>query len=258
MQIKNITFFILFLSSVACCHADSRTNFIPIVAHAGGGYKNETYTNSINALEANATNFDLFEIDFNFTSDRKLVCIHNWVEAPVIHFNTKLNDAPSYSEFLKLATTNPKYTNCTLDSLIKWLKKYSSKKIVTDIKVDNIDGLAYIKDKYPDYLNRFIPQIYNPTEYLKVKQIGFDEIILTLYAWDADDDQVINYLSATDHIYYAITMWNHRAPKLAPRIKTLGIPVYAHTVNDIREYKKLLNNGVTSIYSDWITKNLGH
>ena len=42
------------------------TNNLPIIAHAGGGYKNLTYTNSIDTLEFNKNNYDLFELDFFF------------------------------------------------------------------------------------------------------------------------------------------------------------------------------------------------
>src|SRR5687767_5898467 len=37
---------------------------MPAIAHAGGGYAGETYTNSIEALDANAAAYELFEIDF--------------------------------------------------------------------------------------------------------------------------------------------------------------------------------------------------
>lgn len=49
-----------------------------LIAHAGDGYREEMYTNSINALNTNKKNFDLFEIDFVTTSDGELVCLHDW------------------------------------------------------------------------------------------------------------------------------------------------------------------------------------
>ena len=49
----------------------------PRIAHAGGQYQGQIYTNSINVLNENKDKFQLFEIDFHFTFDKKLVCIHN-------------------------------------------------------------------------------------------------------------------------------------------------------------------------------------
>ena len=51
---------------------------LPIIAHAGGGYKNLTYTNSIDSLQLNKKNYELFELDFFLTDDGKLVCAHDW------------------------------------------------------------------------------------------------------------------------------------------------------------------------------------
>src|SRR5689334_12250244 len=50
-----------------------------IVAHACGEYDGITYTNSLNALNANYNRgFRYFEIDFNYTSDGHIVLIHDW------------------------------------------------------------------------------------------------------------------------------------------------------------------------------------
>ena len=51
---------------------------LPPIAHAGGRYLGYTYTNSIEALEANRDKFNLFEIDFSWTSDNRLVGLHDW------------------------------------------------------------------------------------------------------------------------------------------------------------------------------------
>jgi arylsulfatase A-like enzyme len=49
------------------------------VAHAGGGIKGRSYTNSLEALDENyRRGFRFFELDFNWTSDNQLVCIHDW------------------------------------------------------------------------------------------------------------------------------------------------------------------------------------
>ena len=59
--------------------ANSEKN-IPLIAHAGGGFKDLTYTNSIDALELNKENYEFFELDFFLTDDGKIVCAHDWSE----------------------------------------------------------------------------------------------------------------------------------------------------------------------------------
>ena len=50
-----------------------------MIAHAGGGIKGQNYSNSIEALDLNyAKGFRYFEIDFSWSSDRQLVCLHDW------------------------------------------------------------------------------------------------------------------------------------------------------------------------------------
>ncbi len=52
---------------------------LPRVAHAGGGFEERTYTNTLAALEHNRDDYELFEIDFSWTSDDELVCLHDWI-----------------------------------------------------------------------------------------------------------------------------------------------------------------------------------
>lgn len=55
----------------------AQTNFSLLrIAHAGGQIGATTYTNSIEALDANyEKGFRAFEIDFSWTSDHQLVCL---------------------------------------------------------------------------------------------------------------------------------------------------------------------------------------
>src|SRR5690606_19320291 len=51
----------------------------PLVAHAGGAIYGFKLTNSLEALEESYENgFKLIEMDFEWTSDGKVVAIHDW------------------------------------------------------------------------------------------------------------------------------------------------------------------------------------
>ena len=216
-------------------------NILPRIAHSGGGFENQTYTNSIEALEANKKNFLLFELDFFVTEDNKVVCEHDGNE------NLK-----SFEKFEKYINKNELYKQCTYLSLHKWLKDNPEKIIVTDFKNRNIDGLNFLSKNFEDYKFRFIPQIYHPNEYQKVKKLGFKNIIWTLYRYGNSNEAVI--LFANKMKLFAVAMPPPRARSgLAILLKEKNIKTYVHTINSIREYYKYYKvYKVDQIYTDWI------
>lgn len=219
------------------------------IAHAGGAYNGMTYTNSIEALNANKNDFNLFEIDLALTSDDRVVCSHDWDHYPKQIFGFDLGKVPTYDEFVKLAKNNEKFTNCTLESLIQWIDENAHASIVTDIKNENLKALEYIATNYPQHRARFIPQIYNMEEYDSVEALGFDRIILTIYAWGAPEEQII--AEAKTRSLFAVTVPDYRAAYVGKGLKDTGQRVYAHTINT-KETKDLMRwFGVDEIYTDF-------
>lgn len=226
------------------------------VAHAGGGFSGLTYTDSLDALNFNKSEYNLFELDFVFTSDGHLVCLHDWEGSVRRTFDKDFQETPpTLAVFNRYVKANRKYKNCTFDSLVKWLNINPDKIIVTDIKDDNIKALAHIAKIYPDYSKRFIPQIYFPEEYNSVKNIGYENIIWTLYRYGGDTKNILN--NAKSMSLYAITMPIFRADSgLGLELKKrLGIRSYVHTINDSKELWKYKSLGIDEIYTDWLYKN---
>lgn len=218
------------------------------IAHAGGALNGESYTNSIDALEANKSNFRLFEMDLAFTSDGELVCSHDWDHYPVQIFGKRLESPPTLAEFVALTAQNVRFTNCTLDTLVVWLDQNPGTFIVTDVKVDNVRSLAHIAQRYPRYVTRFKPQIYNMREYSDVRDLGFEDIILTIYNWSADDDVIVEATRGTK--LFAVTVPHFRAPFIAKKLKEAGNRVYAHTINTRETLDKLRWFQVDEVYTD--------
>ena len=80
------------------------------IAHAGGGYRGDTYTNSFEALNENISNgFEYFELDFSFTRDYELVCIHDWSHSFKRSFGFKMNTKPNLEEFVDLRNNHSTY-----------------------------------------------------------------------------------------------------------------------------------------------------
>jgi len=230
---------------------DSKNKKIQRVAHAGGGYNKETYTNSIEALNYNADKYYLFEIDFSFTKDNKLVCLHDWKDGFTRSYGYKINEPLSLSDFEQINDKNLKYTKCTLENLITWLTKNKNAKIITDIKTSNIKGLEFIANKYTKYLNRFIPQIYHQWEYYQAKLFGYNEIIWTLYRTSKSNDLIIRDVNKME--LYAVTMPKNRAKTgLGLRLKEKNVNTYVHTINLIDEVEKYKKLGIDEIYTDWL------
>lgn len=222
------------------------------VAHAGGEFNSQTYTNSIDALNYNKENYNFFELDLLLTSDNSVICLHDWDSSFRRTFNKETKTPISLEEFNLLVKNNKKYKNCTMDSLIKWLDENPSKTIITDVKDDNEKILKYIAANYSDYSNRFIPQIYEPSEYQKIRDIGYKKIIWTLYKHDFSAKYVMKHVKDMDGLY-AVTMPTSRARDgLGMKLKNLGIHSFVHTINSRFRLLILRIRGIDEIYTDRI------
>ena len=222
------------------------------VAHAGGAINGKTYTNSLEALDYNLKNgFLYFELDFSFTQDRRLVCIHDWKQ----HFKTTFGflpkEKPTLEAFESLVKNKSELKQCTLDTLANWMKQNTCAFIITDIKEDNLYGLKLISEYIPEFKTRIIPQIYDPNNYNKVKSMGYKQIIWTLYNYEGSNDDVLKW-SDKFNGPFAITMPKGRAVSDLPRkLADKHIPTYVHTINTLEQMNEFINDfGITEIYTD--------
>ena len=225
------------------------------IAHAGGALGKATYTNSYQALEANLQKgFRYFEIDFVFTSDDRIVCLHDWKANFTRTFGFETEQRLSFEAFEKLVGENPKFTNCTLEGLASWLDEHPAAMVVTDVRGDNLKALKLIFDKLPDAGKRVIPQIYDPQHFETVRDMGFEQIIWTLYRYRGSNYQVIQWADEWDGAKVAITMPKSRASTALPSaLKDRGIPTYVHTINKPEERDEFLTQfSVTEIYTDFL------
>jgi len=232
-----------------------KPNFQPLrVAHAGGGINGKTYTNGLETLNYNIKNgFSYFELDFSFTKDRQLVCIHDWQPNFKRAFGFLPEKMPTLEDFESLVKNKSEFKICTLATLANWMEKNPSAIIVTDIKQDNLEGLKIIARKIPEFETRIIPQIYDPQNFQAVKMMGYKQIIWTLFFYDGSNDDVL-YWTDRFNGSFAITMTKNRATSDLPkRLAEKNIPTYVHTVNTLEEMNKFVNDfGVREIYTDFL------
>jgi glycerophosphoryl diester phosphodiesterase len=230
-------------------------NFRPLrVAHAGGGINGETYTNSLEALDHNIKKgFSYFELDFSFTKDRRLVCIHDWQPNFERAFGFLPERMPTLEDFEALVENKSKFELCTVSTLATWMKKNPSAMIVTDIKQDNLEGLRILANKISEFKSKIIPQIYDPQNFQAVKMMGYKQIIWTLFFYDGSNDDVLDWIDRFEGPF-AITMPKDRATSDLPkRLAEKHIPTYVHTINSEAEMNKFVKEfGVTEIYTDFL------
>ena len=231
---------------------------LPPVAHAGGLYRGQSYTNSLEALEANAGSFTHFEIDFEWTRDRRLVGLHDW-DAVFRRLYGRAEKPPLTLEQLRERGVARGLTPLDLPALRDFLERHPRARIVTDVKSGNLQALRRIASYFarsPALLERFIPQVYRPGELEPVLALGYRSVIWTLYRWaDGSDPEAVlavlrdweERLSARP---FAVAMPAVSAERGVAAALAAAVPVYAHTVNDPGEAERLRGLGVSAVYTD--------
>lgn len=226
------------------------------VAHAGGGINNKIYTNSIEALDSNTKKgFQYFEIDFVFTEDERLVCLHDWKSNFKKMFGFETEKKLTLEELNYLIKNKSEFQICTVYSLAEWMKENPSASIITDVKEKNIEALKIILKELPNAKIRVIPQIYHPENFEIIKDFGYKKIIWTLYRYNGDNQDVLNWVKQFRGPF-GITMQKSKAESTLPKeLQKRGIPSYVHTVNTTQEAEKYINIfGITEIYTDFLQK----
>ena len=222
------------------------------IAHAGGGVDGVMYSNSIEALDYNyGLGHQLFEIDFSWTSDGKLIAIHDWTEKFEYLFRFSVNAPLDYDTISHMKMRN-NLTVMTLPMLTEWLQRHPYTYIVTDIKEGNIDGLKYLAENYGRFSCRFIPQIYETFEYEKVKELGFENMILTLYTNKQPLEEIDDFIRNNKIFAVAIPYGKINYDTYMKIFKENDVFVYVHTYNDPEKAAKLLATQIDGLYTDFL------
>ncbi len=238
------------------------------IIHAGGvleGYDpdgnwREFYgSNSVEGLEQCADFFGkeggAIELDFNFTSDGELVCIHDWSSEYISGIPAGV--PLSYGEFAE-SEIFWNYTPLSLDYLRVFLEENPNVYIVTDIKDENVRGVQKIAEKCPDLLERFVIQIYSADEYEAVRECGFSNVIYTLYMlpWADKTDTAALSDFAKSHPLAGFTFPAElcELEGFLDGMKKSGVLLYVHTVNGEAEMKRYFDLGIDGIYTDYLPR----
>jgi len=250
---QSLGFAVLVILSFACAGPSSVVDPPPrFIAHAGGIGNHRTYTNSLEALDNSvARGFTAIEIDLSWTSDQHLVLMHDW-DREFERLFDRSPDRLTLSEFRSTPSAHG-LSHLSLEDLESWLLENPEVLVITDIKERNTEGLRLIAEKYPEHRHRIVPQIYHPESYLDVRELGYDNVILSLYRSDLLDRQVIDFAIANPLV--GVTMPVRRAMEgtLPAELTANGARVFVHTVNDYPTANRLRTEGVYGVYTDWLS-----
>ena len=207
-------------------------------------------SNSLEGLEqCAAAGASVIELDFNFTADGQLACIHDWYTEYADEIE---NGVPlTLEEFLGVKIYG-NFTPLWIGSLADWLREHENVWIVTDIKDDNPAGCRAIAEFCPDLKNRFLVQIYGKEEYEAVRELGFEYVIFTLYRldWNAKTDWRALGKYAEEHPLLGFT-FSYELCDVSGYVKGMlksGVPLYLHTVNEGEE--AYFAEGISGVYTD--------
>ena len=228
----------------------NKSDYPALVAHAGGSIYGYRLTNSLEAIENAYTNgFLLIELDFQITSDGKYVLLHDWES---MARRMLFKEGQLTREAFLTSDTFAELTLLDLESLSAWLTDHQDCRIVTDAKCENLPFLTHLSTL--EIKDRFIPQTYSYEEYKAAKELGFSDVILTLYAMNSPVSEVVSFIC--EQKPYAVTIPETVLnEELLTRISEVGVVIYTHTVNDLSTFEKWREFGLHGIYTDHFIPN---
>lgn len=225
-----------------------------LVAHAGGSIDGIAGTNTSEAIIENyKLGHRVFEMDFNLTTDGRLVCVHDW---------------PSYSgplsveDFLKIKIAD-RFAATELKDVFELMMVHKDMYIVTDTKSFDYTEEEIAQQFRQFYqlaeeldislLDRVIPQIYDQKTYEILKKVyPFKSVIYTLYASPDNDDEVIDFVKDKDDIA-VITMGAVRYSKnFYNELSYYNKHIYFFTLNSLEEIAAAKDKGVHGFYTDFV------
>jgi len=238
-----------------------------LVAHGLGAIDSHTYTNSLEAFEANyRKGHRLFEVDLLLTTDNYLVTRNNWQPYLYKRFEQAIpsngqDGKPLPMRQITAMKIMNSYHIMEFSQLLDLLRTYDDIYFITDTK----DGDKQRVEKQframlraagdePQLLDRIIPQIYNQVMYKQVEEIhSFSSYIYALYMSPDNQKQVLSFVKENKRIK-AVSMPETLAKsRFLKQLKRADVKTYIHTLNDSGKMKDYLEQGAYGFYTDSVT-----
>lgn len=192
------------------------------------------------------------EIDFMYTSDGELICMHEWEN----QWNSET--VPALQEF-KAGKVYGKYTTMTAAELIEYMENYPELHIIIDTKegdqVEVVKTLVELSSHNTDITERFIIQLYADgvkSEIQKIYPFQDSNYLFTAYKYGARFPNKIMKICYDENIAVVTVpydVWDDATKQL---FVEKGFILYEHTVNRPDFAGKSLEQGVHGFYTDFL------
>ena len=213
-----------------------------LIAHAGGGINNLTYTNSLEAINNSIKlGYKLIEIDLIETSDLKLVGAHDWNHFRTISKCCKENEIPELKEFRNYKIYD-KFTTVDYKKINEIFLNNEDLILVTD-KTNNFDliNTSFTFDK-----SRIIVEVFGKENYFKAIK---NNIQNPMYSTNINElDFIKKYNIKLIAVHSKDFILNK---KIYKELSDNGTIIFVYSTNDIN-FLKENHNSVSSFYSDFI------
>lgn len=222
-----------------------------LIYHAGGVVDGVTYTNSREAIEQTLSRGDmLLEIDFLFTSDGHLVCLHEWKN---LYGMTR---ACSLEKFQSLRIYG-RFTTITAEEFIDYMREYPDLYLIVDTKekdsVAVVAELLRLCDYQDDIARRFVIQLYDAGVKAKMCELydfRDDNFLFTAYKFGPSRTNAIMDLCKEEGITVITVPYGSWGSATVERFLAEGFLIFEHTVNDTKMTDASLGRGVYGFYTD--------
>ncbi|MBR6627588.1 MAG: hypothetical protein IKL04_06405 [Lachnospiraceae bacterium] len=238
-----------------------------VIAHAFGGIDEYTYTNSLEAFEANyAAGFRVFEADFMLTTENIAVAGHDWAHFYSITGRTwdSPEEAPALSlEEFRSSRIFEKFTPMTWTEIATLMSKHPDMYIVTDTKhtadpmiTTTFTQMVTEAQKIdPAILDRIIPQIYNNEMYDIIYEVyPWKSVIYTTYN-QADEFSYDNvYKFCASRGIKAIATFPARSDAdFTRKVHRMGGYMLMYTFNDKKQVTDHIDShDIRAVYTDFL------
>lgn len=224
-----------------------------LVYHACGGIDGLDYTNSREALENLLEREQYFvEVDFMYTSDGALVCMHNWKD----QWNSE--NIPSLQEFISEKIYG-KYTTMTAEDLIWYMEQYPQLHVIVDTKEGDqiavVNSLVNLSESRKNVTERFIIQLYEPGVKAEIQQIfPFNDcnFLFTTYKFGYRFPNKIMKICYDENIAVVTVPYGAWDEETRQLFISKGFVLYEHTVNRPDFANGSLSKGVQGFYTDFL------
>ena len=226
-----------------------------VIAHAGGNYYGLDHTNSKEALEdyinkSSDKEIRVVELDFDFTSDNKLVCSH-------LYTDKGYNYVPSYDEYMSYNEIG--FTTMDLSDVLYYMSQNKNLYIMVDTKVENhtnktvVDIAKHINSNVPkEYVDRFIYQLYEPKqkeEMLSFYKFKDENLVLSIYKNRPGINRTLR--EAYEYNFSVILFYKkYFNDEDLKRITDKNFVTVVYTVNSDTQKEELKNKGINIVISD--------